>query len=929
MANNENVTIKFRADITDLKNGISQANSNIKLANAQFKAAAAGMDDWAKSSDGIKAKLSQLGATLNAEKTKLNAYKEQLERIKEAENKNVKSAEELRAKYQQAATAYGENSTEAKKYQKQLASVEKEIVSNQNAHEKLSVTILNQQAKVSNTEKEYKNFENRLGQVEKAEKEAEKSGRDIADVLDEMDKSADKAESGMKDLDGGFTVLKGSIANLVADGIKSLISGFKNLMENTRETRIELGKVETAFTTNGFSAEAAKKVYKDFYGILGDTGQATEAVNHLAKLTRNEEELATWTNICTGIYGTFGASLPIEGLTEAANETAKVAKVTGPLADALNWSTLSAEGWAKVLGDGSAAQQAFNKGIEEGLPVEDAFNEALAATSSEQDRQTLIMNTLNSMYDDASQKYKTVNGDIIESNKAQADLNDTMATVAEKIAPITTAIANGFAKILEKALELVGEDNIEQWASNLADAFEGFINDTLPKLEAGFKWVSDNKDFIVGAIGSVVAALVAMKAYQFGKDIAEMGTSAVNAGKKIAELASKIDLVKVAEIARAAATKIVAAAQWLLNAAMNANPIGLVIVAITALVAAFVWLWNNCADFRNFWIGLWEGILAFIGPIWDGIVKIFQDAWAWIVGVWDQAKPYFQAIWDAIKIIFSVVAAWFGNMFQSAWNAIKTIWSVVTGFFSGIWEGIKKVFSVVATWFEGMFKTAWTAIKAIWDTVVNYFKLVWAGISAVFSVVKSVLSGDFSGAWEAIKSVWDKAKGFFQGIWDGIKNVFGSVASWFGDTFGAAMDAIKAPINWVIDGINKMIDGLNSLSFEVPDWVPEIGGQTIGFNIGHLPRLAKGGVLRKGQLGLLEGSGAEAVVPLEKNKEWLQKVAVELADSLRGNANNSSVGTEFNGGNTINFYQTNNSPKSLSRLDIYRQTKNALRYAAR
>lgn len=929
MANNENVTIKFRADITDLKNGISQANSDIKLANAQFKAASAGMDDWSKSSEGIKAKLSQLGATLNAEKTKLNAYKEQLERIKEAENKNVKSAEELRAKYQQAAATYGENSDEAKKYQKQLASVEKEIVSNQNAHEKLSVTILNQQAKVSNTEKEYKNFENRLGQVEKAEKEAEKSGRDVADVLDEMDKSADKAESGMKDLDGGFTVLKGSIANLVADGIKSLISGFKNLMENTRETRIELGKVETAFTTNGFSAEAAKKVYKDFYGILGDTGQATEAVNHLAKLTRNEEELATWTNICTGIYGTFGASLPIEGLTEAANETAKVAKVTGPLADALNWSTLSAEGWAKVLGDGSAAQQAFNKGIEEGLPVEDAFNEALAATSSEQDRQTLIMNTLNSMYDDASQKYKTVNGDIIESNKAQADLNDTMATVAEKIAPITTAIANGFAKILEKALELVGEDNIEQWASNLADAFEGFINDTLPKLEAGFKWVIDNKDFIVGAIGSVVAALVAMKAYQFGKDIAEMGTSAVNAGKKIAELASKIDLVKVAEIARAAATKIVAAAQWLLNAAMNANPIGLVIVAITALVAAFVWLWNNCEDFRNFWIGLWEGILAFIGPIWDGIVKIFQDAWAWIVGVWDQAKPYFQAIWDAIKIIFSVVAAWFGNMFQSAWNAIKTIWSVVTGFFSGIWEGIKKVFSVVATWFEGMFKTAWTAIKTVWDTVVNYFKLVWAGISGVFSVVKSVLSGDFSGAWEAIKSVWDKAKGFFQGIWDGIKNVFGSVASWFGDTFGAAMDAIKAPINWVIDGINKMIDGLNSLSFEVPDWVPEIGGQTIGFNIGHLPRLAKGGVLRKGQLGLLEGSGAEAVVPLEKNKEWLQKVAVELADSLRGNANNSSVGTEFNGGNTINFYQTNNSPKSLSRLDIYRQTKNALRYAAR
>lgn len=549
MANNENVTIKFRADVTDLKNGISQANSDIKLANAQFKAASAGMDDWSKSSEGIKAKLSQLGATLNAEKTKLNAYKEQLERIKEAENKNVKSAEELRAKYQQAAATYGENSDEAKKYQKQLASVEKEIVSNQNAHEKLSVTILNQQAKVSNTEKEYKNFENRLGQVEKAEKEAEKSGRDVADVLDEMDKSADKAESGMKDLDGGFTVLKGSMANLVADGIKSLISGFKNLMESTRETRIELGKVETAFTTNGFSAEAAKKVYKDFYGILGDTGQATEAVNHLAKLTRNEEELATWTNICTGVYGTFGASLPIEGLTEAANETAKVAKVTGPLADALNWSTLSAEGWAKVLGEGSIAQQAFNKGISEGLPVEDAFNEALAVTSEEQDRQTLIMKTLNSMYDDASKKYKTVNGDIIESNKAQADLNDTMASVSKKIAPITTSLAQGFAKVLDKIVALVGESNLESWAKGVANAFDGFINSVLPAITAGFQWIIDNKGFIIGAINGIITAFAVVKIASFASAFSGVITAFTSAPTIIAGVTAAMKALNLTALA--------------------------------------------------------------------------------------------------------------------------------------------------------------------------------------------------------------------------------------------------------------------------------------------------------------------------------------------------------------------------------------------
>lgn len=836
MANNENVTIRFKADIGDLKSGISQANSNIKLANAQFKAAAAGMDDWSKSSDGIKAKLNQLGATLSAENTKLNAYKEQLARIQDAESKNIKSAESLRAKYQQAASVYGENSTEAQKYQKQLAAVEKEITSNQAASEKLSVTILNQQAKVSKTEKEYKSFESRLAQVEKAEKEAEKSGRDVADVLNEMDKAADNAEDGIKDLEGGFTVFKGTIANLASSGIQSLVSGFQDLVSNTQETRLEMGKVETAFSTAGFSAETASETYKNFYGILGDQGQATEAVNHLAKLAKTEEELATWTNIATGVYATFGDSLPIENLTEAANETAKTGQITGGLADALNWAGLS----------------------------EDEFQASLDSCTSEQERQKLIMDTLNKEYDEASTKYKEVNGDIIENNKAQAELSDTMATVGEKIAPITTALQEGFAKILTKIIELVGESTLEQWANDIANAFDGFVNNILPAIESGLKWIIDNKDILIAGIVGIGAAFAAFKVVSLIQGV--------------------ISALKGMSVAQAAVT----AAQWLMNTAMSANPIGLVIAAITALVAAFVYLWNNCESFRNFWINLWDQIVSIAKSVWDAIVKIFQDAWNWIKGVWDTVLPYFQAIWAGITAAFSAVTTWFGNMFSSAWAAVQSVWSGVTGFFQGVWSGIQKVFSSVGNWFSNTFQAA-----------VN-----------------------------SIQSAWSSVTGFFQGIWSGIQNVFSSVGSWFGNTFQAAVDAVKAPINWIISGVNKMIDGLNSLSFTVPDWVPGIGGSTLGFNIGHLPQLAKGGILEKGQVGLLEGSGAEAVVPLEKNKEWLQKVALELADNLRVNADSSSAGT-VSSGNTINFYQTNNSPKSLSRLEIYRQTKNALRYATR
>lgn len=108
---------------------------------------------------------------------------------------------------------------------------------------------------------------------------------------------------------------------------------FIGAVEGTREYRVEMAKLDTAFVTNGHSSEAAKKTYSDLNAVLGDSGQAVEASNHLALLTDNEKDLGTWTDICTGVYATFGDSLPIEGLTEAANETAKVGEAT-PAIDA-------------------------------------------------------------------------------------------------------------------------------------------------------------------------------------------------------------------------------------------------------------------------------------------------------------------------------------------------------------------------------------------------------------------------------------------------------------------------------------------------------------------------------------------------------------------------------------------------------------------
>ena len=158
----------------------------------------------------------------------------------------------------------------------------------------------------------------------------------------EIDKSGFK--KGLDELEntaksGGETI-KNAFKN-IAIGITGAVTSLVALTQMTQDTMEDMGKLEAGFTSAGHSADTAKNVFYDMVGILGETDTAVEASNHLAVLTDSQEELSKWTDIATGVYAKFGDSLPIEGLTEAANETAKTGTVVGQLADALNWAGIS------------------------------------------------------------------------------------------------------------------------------------------------------------------------------------------------------------------------------------------------------------------------------------------------------------------------------------------------------------------------------------------------------------------------------------------------------------------------------------------------------------------------------------------------------------------------------------------------------------
>lgn len=253
-------------------------------------------------------------------------------------------------------------------------------------------------------------------------------------------------------------------------------------------------KLNTAFLSMGSTAQQAAESYNGLFRFLGDQDTSVEAAAHLAKLTTNQKELAEWTKICQGIYATFGDSLKIEGLTEAANETARVGKVTGTMADALNWAGVS----------------------------EDEFNAKLAKTTSYSEREALIRSTLNGLYSDAAEIYERNNKALLEHNESQARLDASMARAGQSVMPLLTALNNLSAVLfdaLAPAIEVI---------SNALATFVG--------------WITQGIQAVMGLFGAVTgtsASITSMANAGAGIGSAANGANALAGGLNDAAAAAE------------------------------------------------------------------------------------------------------------------------------------------------------------------------------------------------------------------------------------------------------------------------------------------------------------------------------------------------------------------------------------------------------
>ena len=605
---------------------------------------------------------------------------------------------------------------------------------------------------------------------------------DMVKIQKEIDDTSEKLKKSKIDWESvGETV--GKVGKAIGAGVAAMgaaigaaARAFLGLAESTREARENMGKLETGFTTAGHSAEDAKNTYTELYGILGDDGQATEAAAHLAKLTNNEKELATWTDIATGVYATFGDSLPIENLTEAANETAKTGAITGGLADALNWAGVS----------------------------EDEFQASLDKCSTEQERQALITETLNGLYSDAAKKYREVNGDIIDAQKATASLNSAMAELGAIAEPIVTKLKQLAADLLQQItpfVELIGNGLVgaltgaEGAAQQFTDGLLGMVTFAIQKLTEmlptfinfAFQMIANIATGIAQALPTLVPSLV-----QLVTDIVQV-------------LIDNIPL-----LIDAALQLVTGLAQGIINA------IPVLVAALPTLITSLIdGLLSSIPQIIQAGIDLLTSLITALPEIIATIVAAIPEIINGIITALLENIPLI--IQAGIDLLVALIQA----LPQIRTTIVQAIPQIISGIVNALVQNIQQIIQAGVQLFVALIQNLPTIIVEIVKAVPQ---IVSGIVSAFGSLVGEMVNAGANllhGLWEGISSaaswLWDKVTGWASSLVDGIKGFFGihspstvfaeigtNMGEGVGVGFGESMDGVSADMTAAMGGAGQL-----------------------------------------------------------------------------------------------------------------------------
>lgn len=854
MANNiKGLTVEIGGDTTKLDKALQSVNKNTSSLSKELGEINRLLKFDPENADLLAQKQKVLASAVEETKSKLDILKEAEKQVQEQFERGEVSEEQYRALQREIIATTGKLESYERAAQQTADEIEKLGRSSDEAADDLD--------------------------------DAGDNAEDAADSVDELDDAADKAEKSTGKL--GDTLRSGLKAGLTAvvTGATAVIGALGATAESTRELRTGLAKVDTAFETNGFSVKQGRDLYNELYAVLGDSDRVVETEGNLSKLCTTQQDLNKWVDISTGVYAQFGDGLPIEGLAEAANETAKVAKITGPLADAINWSTTSTEEWNKALSGNSKALAAFQKGTEEGMSAEDAFNEALAACSTEQERQSLITDTLTYLYKDQAAAYRENASSILDANRAQAELEQSLAAVGGAVEPVMSSfkmLGASFLSDLVPAIEELGggftdlfngvdgaSEKIGGALSNVLTTALNKITELLPQvatiatslvttivtsivtelpqlLETGVKVVTTILNGITSSIPQLTTALVNMipeLASALVSGIPQLLDAGVQLLMAIVNAIPQILPVLVAalpQIVTSIVTSLVSQVPSLLQGAItlllaivDAIPILIqqLIPQISTIVASIVSaLIEAIPTLLAGAIELFMALVQAIPQIQLELAKILPNVIAGIVqGIIDGIPKLIAAALEAGKALLDRIKSFFGIHSPSTVMA-----DVGKNLVAGIVNGIKdlpakvavffsKVLSNIGTWASNLASKGRTAAKNLFDAIIN-------GIKDLPSKVTSIGSNLVRGLWNGISNMtsWviSKIRGFSDNVLSGIKKFFGvhspsTKTSWIGQMLDEGL------AEGIFKNADAPLDAMDDLGSDLLDSAGKLNGATI------------------------------------------------------------------------------------------------------
>lgn len=703
------------------------------------------------------------------------------------------NTELLEQKVKALNSAYGETKQKLDAYKQALAQLESK---------KQSVAQL--------TAQEERQYDSLKRAIMQCERQLDSYGSELADTAREADASRTalyKVGQTIEDNAGKLSNAGSKISSAgtaLSGGIIGAAGALTGLASSQEEAIQQSGQLETAWVSAGGTAEQASSTYASFYRILGDTSSATEASQNLARLTTNEQELQQWTDIAAGAYATFGDALPLQNLAEAAQETAHTGTVTGVLADALNWSTASAEQWSAALSGHSSAQAAFNQAVAEGQTKEDAFNASLAACGSEQERSQLITETLTGLYADAGRQYQETNKDLLASRDAQNEMNQSMQELGEAAMPVKTAvteIGTSLLNTLAPALETV-----TGWYKSLSPEQQTLVNN-LALGAVAFGGVTTAVGKTMEAAEGVGSAFKTAGELWGGAKklmgdtgfLSKIGTGFTNIVSKAGGLGTML-------------TGTLSSGWTGFTGLIAAHPIGLGVAAVSAAVAGLTWFFTQTETGKKMWSDFtgwisekWQavqdffaGVPEFWGGIWEQVSTGVSDFCTGVGEKWEQLKQGASDTWENLK--------------QGASDAWSNIKNTALEFGGGLVEG-------VSNWWNNLTGNTDSAFGQIASTVQNDMNTAQTVGSSAAGALQAAMNGD----WETAKS---QAANAFNAIKDNIgskldaaESTAVSIADRIGDKLG--FPGLGSKVQGVFDSIRGFIENPIESAWNAISGIPQ------------------------------------------------------------------------------------------------------------